>query len=276
MHTLSLVMPMMACAVLLWSSSSAAYERAISLAPNVTELIYAIGAEEALVATVKSSNYPPAALALPRVGDGVSVSAETVLALQPDVIFAWQPTRALVALEHTLAQSGVALHYIHPQSLNEIADAALQLGDWLNQPEKAAALSQQWQQQVRQLEQTYQSPTPKTVFIALNSTPLYTLNDAISNDVLRVCGAQNWAQHHQTVVPAVNVEQLFTAPIDGIIYTDMDKPLTRLVTLLNTTQAQPAATYQVDADQFYRAGPRLFDATAALCAQIAQVRPHEK
>lgn len=260
-----------ALAALLFSFSSAAYERAISLAPNITELIYAIGAEDSLVATVNSSNYPPAAQDLPRVGDGVSVSAETLLAFKPDVVFAWQPTRALVALESTLAQSNIALHYIHPQSLSDVADAALQLGGWLNQPENAAQRSQQWLQQLQHLEQSYQSSTPKTVFIALSTAPLYTLNDAITNDVLRVCGAQNWAQHSSTVAPAVNKEQLFTAPIDGIIYTAMDKPLTRIVNMLNATQAQPVATYIVDADQFYRAGPRLFEAAESLCAQISPI-----
>lgn len=260
-----------ALVALLFSFNSAAYERAISLAPNITELIYALGAEDKLLATVDSSNYPPAAQELPRVGDGVSVSAEALLAFKPDVVFAWQPTRALMALEDTLAQSGIALHYIHPQSLNDIAEAALQLGDWLNQNETAAQLSQQWQQQLQHLEQTYQSTTPKTVFIALNAAPLYTLNDAITNDVLRLCGAKNWAQHSNTVAPAVNIEQLFTAPIDGIIYTAMDKPLTRIVKMLDAAQAQPVATYKVNADQFYRAGPRLFEATELLCSQISPI-----
>ena len=262
----------LALATLLISFSSTAYERAISLAPNITELIYAIGAENTLVATVHSSNHPPAALDLPRVGDGVTVSAETILALKPDVVFAWQPTRALVALEDTLAQSNIALHYINPQSLSDIAAAALQLGDWLDQSENAAQLNQQWQQQLQHLEQSQQGNASKTVFIALSTAPLYTLNDAITNDVLRVCGVQNWAQHSRTVAPAVNMEQLFTAPIDGIIYTAMDRPLTRIVEMLDATQTTPVATYKVDADQFYRAGPRLFDATESLCAQISPIK----
>lgn len=257
-----------AIAALLISFSSAAYERAISLAPNITELIYAIGAENTLVATVNSSNYPPAALDLPRVGDGVSVSAESLLVYKPDVVFAWQPTRALLALEKTLAQSNIDLHYVNPQSLDDITNAALQLGDWLQQPKKAEILSQQWQQQLRSLKKKYQNATPKTVFIALNTAPLYTLNDAITNDVLAICGAQNWAQHSTTVAPSVNIEQLITTPIDAVLYTSMDKRLERILSLISSTGTQPVANYQIDPDEFYRAGPRLFDATEKLCNQM--------
>lgn len=263
---------LLASSALLWSYSSVAYERVISLAPNITELIYAIGAENTLVATVNSSNYPPAALDLPRVGDGVTVAAESLLAFNPDAVFAWQPTRALVALEETLEQSGIALHYINPQSLAEIATSAQQLGDWLNQPVKAEQLKHQWQQQLQTLAKKYQTETSQTLFIALDTASLYTLNDPIINDALQLCGAQNWAKDSPVVAPAVNMEQLLATELDGIIYSSEDKALKRLLHLLKGTHSQPIASYQVNPDHFYRASPRLFDAVAQLCQQIAQHR----
>lgn len=257
-------------AALLLSFPSAAYERAISLAPHITELIYAIGAEDRLVATVNSSDYPLEAKQLPRVGDGVSVAAEALLKHHPDVVLAWQPTKALQALEELLEQNNVALHYINPQSLEDIATATVQLGDWLDQPQTAQALSEQWQAELQSLHaaRAQQNTPPKTLFIALNSAPLYSLNDALTNDVLQTCGAKNWAANSSSVAPLVNKEQLFTAALDGIIYTSRDTALEQLLELLAGVQAQPLATYQVDADAFYRAGPRLFEATKALCAQL--------
>lgn len=260
----------MASAVLLSSSSSLAYERVISLAPNITELIYAIEAQDSLVATVNSSNYPLAALDLPRVGDGVTVAAETLLAFNPDAIFAWQPTRSLLALEKTLKQSGIALHYINPQSLSEIATSVEQLGDWLDQPVKAKQLSHQWQLDLQALAQQYQTNTPQTIFIALNLAPLYTLNDPMVNDVLQLCGAQNWAKNSPLVAPAVNIEHLLNTAVDGVIYSSGDKALEQLLHLLEGTHHQPMMAYQVEADHFYRASPRLFGAAAQLCQQIAQ------
>ena len=259
---------LVALLTLLCSHSSVAYERAISLAPHITELIYAIGAQDKLIATVKSSDYPPAAKQLPRVGDGISVSAERLLALNPDVIFAWQPTRALQALESTLKSSQIALHYINPLTVDQIGTAALDLGHWLNSTETAQQFNQHWQQRLHQLEQRYYNPQPKTVFIVLNSQPLHSINDSLSQDVLRICGAQNWAQHSPTVAPAIHLEQLLATPFSDLVYSQNDEALEQLIERLERAYTRPVRTHQVQADHFYRAGPRLLEATAQLCAQL--------
>ena len=167
-------------------------------------------------------------------------------------------------------KSDIALYYIYPQSLAEIITFTQQLGNWLNQPIKAKALSQDLQQRLQTLVEKQPSNTPQTLFIALNSAPLYTLNDPIVNDVLQLCGAQNWAKNSANVAPAVNVEQLLVSHIDGIVYTSMDQSLEQLIQLINGTQPQPITTYKIDPESLYRAGPRLFDAAEQLCQQIAK------
>lgn len=260
----------LASLALLWSHSSAAYERVISLSPHITELIYAIGAEDRLIATVKSSNYPAAALDLIRIGDGVTVSAEQLLALEPDAVFAWQATHTLVALEPTLKQSGIALHYIHPQSLADIATAAQQLGQWLHQTENSQRLSQQWQQQIAHWQQQSQSIAPKTVFIALSSQPLHSLNDPVINDALRLCGATNWAANSGHVAPAISLEHLLARPADALLYSQDDVYFPSLVQWLDRIYTKTPPSYPVNPDQFYRAGPRLFAATEQLCQALSQ------
>src|SRR5690606_10373623 len=99
--------------------------RAISLAPHATELIFAAGAGGHLLAPVESSDYPEAARALPRVGDGVTVNPELLLAWRPDLVAAWQPTSALVALAPALARLGIPLVYSRPRSLDDIATEIL-------------------------------------------------------------------------------------------------------------------------------------------------------
>lgn len=260
---------LMAVAALLWSTHSAAYERAISLAPHITELIYAIGAEDKLIATVESSDYPPAALAIPRVGDGVSLSAEQILSLRPDVVFAWQPTRALQAVEPLLAQSQIDLHYLNPRSMDEILELTLQLGNWLDQPINAQTLYQGWQKQLSALAQRYQSSTPKTLFIVLSSKPLYSLNDAVINDALRHCGAYNWASDLWGAAPAIPIEQLLARPFQGILYTRQDKALDDLLQFLHVSKQASIPLYKVNADHFHRPGPRLIESLSPLCEQIS-------
>src|SRR6185369_6465651 len=63
--------------------------RIVSLAPHITELLYAAGAGDRLVGTVEYSNYPEAAQRLARVGGYSAVDLEAVAALKPDLVIAW-------------------------------------------------------------------------------------------------------------------------------------------------------------------------------------------
>ncbi len=260
--------PIMMGVALLWNNSSAAYERAVSLAPHITELVYAINAQASLVATVDRSDYPPAALALPRVGDGISFSAEHILTMRPDVILAWQPSPALAALEKQLAHQAIPVHYLNPQSLEDIGHLAQQLGVLLNQEASATTFAQQWQQQLQTLKARYATSTPITLFIALHSKPFYSLNDPIVNDVLQTCGAKNWLPATSIKAPNINVEQLLNSPTDGLIYSHWDTELAQTHRLLSQAYGRDLPRFQVNEDHFYRAGPRLLLATHQLCQAL--------
>ena len=266
MHALA---RLMACVALLCSHSSVAYERAISLAPHITELVYAIEAQATLIATVERSDYPAAALDLPRVGDGISFSAERLLALKPDVILAWQPSPALAALEQQLAHQAIPVHYINPQSLEDIGRVAQQLGELLNHEPSAHAFAQQWQQQLEDLRAHYFTAAPITLFIALHSKPFYSLNDPIANDVLHTCGAKNWLPATSAKAPNINLEQLLKSPMDGLIYSHWDPELEHTHALLSQAYGRPLPHFQVNEDHFYRAGPRLLMATRQLCEALS-------
>ena len=254
--------------LLLWSHSSWAYERAISLAPHITELIYAIGAEDRLVATVESSDYPPAALELARVGDGVTLAIEQLLLYEPDVIFAWQPNPTLEAIKPILQQKNIDLFYLNPQSLADISATALLLGDWLGQPKLAKLRHDEWQALTRRLKQQHKVNQHR-LFIVLNSKPLYSLNDPLVNEVIELCGASNWADSTPTIAPIVSIESLLARPATALVTRHTDEATTSLQQLLERIYGHDVPVFHVEADHFYRAGPRLFEAAFSLCAQLA-------
>src|SRR5690606_1994589 len=92
-------------------------QRVLALAPHITELLFAAGAGDKVVATVNSANAPPEARALPRIGDGVLLNAEALLAFRPDLLIAWHPVSALRTLEPLLQRAGAGIQYSAPQSL---------------------------------------------------------------------------------------------------------------------------------------------------------------
>lgn len=68
---------------------AASAKRIVSLAPNITEVVYAAGAGDKLVGSVDFSDYPAAAKKLPRVGSYARVDVEAIVALKPDLVLAW-------------------------------------------------------------------------------------------------------------------------------------------------------------------------------------------
>ncbi|MFT7195443.1 MAG: vitamin B12 transport system substrate-binding protein, partial [Rheinheimera aquimaris] len=75
--------------LLINSSLVWAEQRIIALAPHITEMLYAIGAGDRLVAVSDYSDYPEQAAELPSVANYASINIEAVLALQPDLVIAW-------------------------------------------------------------------------------------------------------------------------------------------------------------------------------------------
>ena len=104
-----------------WVTLAAPARRVISLAPHVTELIYAAGGGAHLVGAVSHSDYPEAARQLPRVGDNRQVDIERVLALKPDLLVVWLHGNAERQLE-PLRRLGVPLFYSEPTKLEAIPD----------------------------------------------------------------------------------------------------------------------------------------------------------
>ena len=73
--------------------------RIVSLAPHITELLYAAGAGERMVGTVEYSDYPEAAKKLPRVGGYVRVNLEAIVGLKPDLVVAWKSGNSAAHIE---------------------------------------------------------------------------------------------------------------------------------------------------------------------------------
>ncbi|MGB3436656.1 ABC transporter substrate-binding protein, partial [Achromobacter sp.] len=94
-------------------SLAAPARRAVTLAPHATELVYAAGAGDRIAATIRGSDYPPAARQLPVIGDGTQPDPERVAAVRPDLLIAWQPAAA-APLARVMDKLGVPVFYSDP------------------------------------------------------------------------------------------------------------------------------------------------------------------
>ncbi len=102
-------------------------QRVVTLAPSLIELVFAAGGGASLVGTSALSDYPPAARAIPRVGDAGRLDVERVIALRPDLVLIWQRGNTSRELEQ-LEAAGIRLFQLEPRRLDDVARAIERLG----------------------------------------------------------------------------------------------------------------------------------------------------
>lgn len=250
--------------------------RAVTLAPHATELVYAAGAGGFIVGTVLGSDYPPAARALPIIGDGTQPDAERVASARPDLLIAWQPSAA-EPLARVMDKLGVPVFYSDPLTLDAIPGAVERMGRLFGTESVANAAAADMRARLAALQARYAGRRPVRVFVQAGLDPIYTLNNAsIVSDALRLCGGVNVFGQAPIVAPQVTLEGVLAARPEAVL-AGVSRPEDTQANLaawqaMGLPAARQGHVYGVDADALYRPGPRLIDAAETLCADLDRVR----
>lgn len=233
-----------------------------------------------MVATVNSSNYPSEALLLPRVGDGLSINAEQLLSLQPDLIVGWQNTLAIQKLTPMLTRLGIPVVFSEPRRLDQIPADIERLGRVLGTHVQADANADALRKQLATLRHTYAQRTPVSVYIEVGTGPLYTLgNDTLTNDAITACGGVNVFNDSVLVAPAVTVESVLARDPKAVIIANANPDRVTQRTAywkdLHLPAAQQGHVYGIHPDTLVRPGPRLIQATQELCGKLDRARSQD-
>jgi iron complex transport system substrate-binding protein len=121
--------------------------RIVTLAPHATELVFAAGAGDRLVAVEASSDHPDAARALPRIGGAGALDRERLLRLRPDLVVAWLSGNRPSDLRW-LEKQGIAIYRSEPRSLADIAGNVRELGALAGTAAVARATADRWEAQL--------------------------------------------------------------------------------------------------------------------------------
>lgn len=249
--------------------------RIVSLAPHLTEQLFAIGAGGRIVATTDFADYPEAAKALPRVARAHSVDLERVTAARPDLIVVWGsgfPPATLAALRRL----GVPLYVDEPSSLDGIAASMLRLGELADAPGAREAAAN-FRAAIARLRARYGTRSEVSVFYQVWAQPLMTLGGRhVISEGLRVCGARNVFETLAPIAPQVSVEAVLAADPQMIVTAEPGGADRGSLALWRRFGEQRAVAgghlVVVDADRINRHTPRLADELAVLCERIDEVR----
>jgi iron complex transport system substrate-binding protein len=250
--------------------------RVVTLAPHLTELVYAAGAGERIVGTVDTSDHPAAALKIPRIGDVTRLDAERLLALRPDLVIAWSdgtPAEQLALLKRL----GVRSLAMQQNALADVPAAVEQLGRLFGTERVADAEAKELRDRLAGLRARYATAPLLRVFYQVWDTPLYTLGGTqVATEMLAVCGARNVFAAERHSAFAVDVESVYAAAPDVVVLAGSAAETAEW--RARWTQRPPlrAAFVSLDPDLANRMGPRIVAGTAELCAQLDAVRAARK
>ena len=248
--------------------------RVVSMAPSVTELLFAAGGGNKIVGAVNYSDYPEAAKRIPRIGSNREIDMELLISLKPDLIVAWRHNSSERQIE-MVRRLGVPVFQSDPQTLDGIPDAVLRLGQLLGTDAAARTTATQLREQLAGLRAKYANRSTVRTFYQVWDKPLYTLSGKhILTDAMKLCGGENIFDKLTVTAPIVSIESVLQANPEAIIATaeknyggvELWKPYGTLAAVRSNN------LFTLDGHLLNRAGPRMVQGTAAMCEVLEQAR----
>jgi iron complex transport system substrate-binding protein len=253
-------------------------ERIISLAPHITELLFAAGAGDKVVGVAEYSDFPAAAKTIEQIGNFAVIDLERVSQLKPDLIIAWQSGNPAAALAR-LQQLGYPLFLSEPRSLSDIPDTLSKLAKLAGTMPQAQLAIDAYHTQFKQLKMRYRDKPVVSVFYEIWNQPMMTINGQhIINEVIEFCGGRNVFAHLDVLAPTVAVEPVLAANPQVIIASSSQGQAPAWLNDWRQWTAMDAVRYDnlfhVDADIINRHTPRILLGIEQVCEALNTARQH--
>ena len=236
-------------------------ERVVSLAPNLTEIIYAIGAGNRLVGNTTFCDYPAEAKTVQKVGDTLHPSIERILALKPQIVFISTASQ-LEAFTKQLNEQHISVYVTNPHNLDEIFDSMTKLADVMGTKEHAAKVVKDLRQRANNVQEKTRQLKPVTVFFQVSGEPLYTIGrEAYLTDLIQRAGGISVTADVPNAFPRYSDEAALASRPEAIILPTGGSMGPSNSTIAPPLKNSPAALnnriIKINDDYLVRPGPRL-------------------
>ena len=250
--------------------------RIVSLAPHVTELLYAAGAGDRVVGVSRFSDYPPQAQKLPQVGDSQAIDFDRLLALKADLVVVWIHSIAYRQAERIRAL-GIPVYNSDLKEIDDIAMSVEKLGALAGTSPAARAWAGAYRARHQALAKKYSGQSPLKVFYQISSRPMYTLNrDHLASKMIALCGGVNLFAQATLIAPVVSMESVLSMNPQVILSGQSDstkaewKQDWQKWTEIDAVRA--GNLFAVPSDFIHRPGSRALDGAQAVCEALDTAR----
>lgn len=182
-------------------------ERIISLAPSNTEILFAIGSGDKVVGVTTYDDFPEEVLEIEKIGDFNGINLERIIELQPDLVINYGD--GVTEENERLLEAGIQIAGFEPESIDEITDTILRIGEITGHKQEALDLVDQMTSRKEELLERIQGLEKKTVFYEIWHEPLMAAGPGSYVDqLINLAGGENVAMDAEGDYPQFDLEQL--------------------------------------------------------------------
>ena len=248
--------------------------RIVSLAPNITEIIYAIGHGHRLAGATRFSDFPQEAKYLPKVGSYIYLDLEKIVSLKPDLCIAIKdgnPKEAVSRLESL----GIPVYAVDPRNLESVMETMIRIGGIMGAADKARLEVQGMRSRVRSIDaRVLKARDRPRVFFQIGVSPIVSVgSNTFIHELIVQAGGINVARG-PIPYPRFSKEQVLGLSPDVIIITSMaraavfDQVKAEWQQWKNMPAVRDNRIFIQDSNLFDRPSPRLVDALQVLAGLI--------
>ncbi|WP_244208561.1 cobalamin-binding protein [Vreelandella andesensis] len=267
------------CAVDDWGRDvclPASAQRIATLSPGATELTYAAGAGEHVVAVVSYSDYPPEAKNVASVGSHTRIDLEALVGLAPDLVIGWVTGNPAEQME-TLEALGMPVFYIEPRTFEDVAYTVERLARLAGTEPAGQQVANDFRKGMAELASRYSGRAPVRTFYQVWDQPLMSVNDEhLIGQVVQLCSGENVFGDQQRLVPRLDDEAVLAANPEAIIAGGMGEEsrhwLTHWEQYPHLAAVSDDSLYFVPPSLIQRPTPRLLEGAQLLCEKLEQTR----
>lgn len=248
--------------------------RAISLAPSITEMVFAAGAGDRLVGVTTFCNFPENALSIEKIGDTQTPNLERIIALKPDVVFVSTASQ-LEAFFRVIEQQDIEVYVLDVRSLDDLTRSLSVIGKIFGTEQTAEAAAAALTGRInaarhsverkRSSEENDPKEDPVRVFVQISNEPLFTIGrDSFLNEIVEIAGGVSATKNVPTAFPKISKESALALRPEAIILSESEDNREPNPVFANSPAVMNRRVHRINADIISRPGPRLVDAIEEL------------
>jgi len=234
--------------------------RVISLAPSVTESVFAAGAGDRLVGVTTYCNFPEATAAIEKIGDTQTPNIERIIALKPDIVFVSTASQ-LESFMHTLDQQNIAVYVTDPKGIAGVIESVRTLGSLFGTYEQANKEAAGMEKRVALVDERIDAGERPKVFVQISREPLFTIGkDSFLTEIVGRAGGDTVTKAVPSAFPKLSKETALAMDPEVILLSDSEDNREPNEVFRNSKAVRNGRVYRINADLISRPGPRLVDA----------------